>query len=157
MQRAAPATACRLVDNMRHLVQLFDGNGRAQHVKGWQRLQDVQWLKRAGCLCLTSLCPCWRGGLDLFNRDHRHCPCACRHAVQHKKKLAEHLAHARKHGPGRRGFLSELKWQVVEPPADAAKLASSRGIHYPEQPERPALSDERPASYSGHRSHSCLD
>ena len=45
------------VDNMRHLLRLFDGNGHAQHVKGWQRLQDMQWLKRAGAV--TSSFPSW--------------------------------------------------------------------------------------------------
>ena len=128
------------VDNMRHLLQLFNGNGRAQHVKGWQRLQDVQWLKRAGCDEFVPVL----GGLTYFIETIA----AARARVDmpfSKKKLAEHLAHARKHGPGRRGFLSELKWQVVEPPADAASWLLRVATHHPEQPERPALSDERPA------------
>ena len=62
-----------------------------------------------------------------------------------KKKLGEHLAHARKHGCRRRGFLSEFKWQVVEPPSDAASWLRRVSSGEPERPEWPELSHQRPA------------
>ena len=35
-----------------------------------------------------------------------------------KKKLDEHLAHARKNGSAMNGTLSKYKWQVVQAPSD---------------------------------------
>jgi hypothetical protein len=97
--------------NVRHHVGLFTGNGESHHVNGWMILPKVQWLQRRK---RTEYVPVL-GGIDLFMQNvHLH-----RESVDMpftRKKLLEHLAHARKNGPTLKGFLSKFDWQVVAKP-----------------------------------------
>ena len=100
-------------DNVRHHLQFFDGNGESHHVGGRIVRQKLQWLKRMN---RSEYVPVL-GGSDLFMKNI----VARRQTIDMpftKKKLNEHLAHARKHGPACRGHLSDYKWQVVGAPSD---------------------------------------
>lgn len=100
-------------DNVRHHLQFFTGNGESHHVGGRIVRQKLQWLKRVN---RSEYVPVL-GGSDLFMKNI----VARRETVDMpftKKKLNEHLAHARKHGPALKGQLSEYKWQVVSAPED---------------------------------------
>ena len=99
--------------NVRHHLRFFTGNGESHHVGGWIVKQKLQWMRRAKrCEYVPIL-----GGSDLFFNEIR----AQRVDIDMpftQKKLNEHLAHARKHGPSLKGYLSSFKWQVVNPPID---------------------------------------
>ena len=119
------------VPNMRHHVGLIDGNGTSLHVQGWQTMDKVQWLQRAGCSEFVPVL----GAADHFMQT----VAAARKGIDMpftSKKLREHLAHARKHGPGKCGSLSMFKWRVVEPPSDCADWIG-RFASPPSQPETP--------------------
>ena len=102
--------------NVRHHLGAFTGNGESHHVNGWIVMQKLQWLKRQG---RSEYVPVL-GGVDRFMKTMHAQRCKVDMPFT-RKKLNEHLAHARKHGPELKGTLSDFKWQVVQAPSDPRK------------------------------------
>jgi hypothetical protein len=124
------------LNNVRHHLGFFTGNGESHQVNGWIVWPKLQWLKRQGRKEYVPVL----GGVERFS-DTIH---AQRYSVDmpfKRKKLLEHLAHARKHGPQLYGALSDFKWQVVAAPLDPWEWLAQ--AHQPRlQPE--AAAPEQP-------------
>ena len=115
--------------NLRHHLGLFAGNGESVHVKEYILLEKLQWMQRKGCSEFVPVL----GGVDRFVTA----TVAARSDMPfQKKKLREHLSHARKNGPALKGFLSDYKWQVVAAPLDPRAWLARAGT-VPTEPEDP--------------------
>ena len=107
-------------NNMRHRVGLFEGNGEALQVGGWQPLEKVQWLQRMECSEYVPML----GGTDNVMKT-RHAACTAIDMPFTRKKLNEHLAHAQRVMPYLHGAYS-MRWYIVSRPSCIGKTTPAR-------------------------------
>ena len=100
------------LNNVRHHLQFFTGNGQSHHVAKCVVRQKLQWMQRRNCKEYVPVL----GGSEYFYVNI----VGPRHGLDMPfslKKLNEHLSHARRYGPALKGFLSDFNWQVVSAPS----------------------------------------
>lgn len=105
------------VRNMRHLVGMFGGNGKARHVSNWTLLSEVRWLQREGAQERVPVV----GSLDHFLAT----VAAERDDMPFKKdRLRQLLAGTLTSHKKPTDTYTKYKWRVVPAPPDASRRAN---------------------------------